>query len=116
MFEHPVEVAAAHVLRDDVRLSFPRTIVADVEDGDDVRVVAEAAHRLRLALDAGEAGFVQAFGLDDGDGDVAVELRVVGEVDALAAALAEEALDGVAVEANDVGSAGEARVSAWGWV
>ena len=90
--EQPVEVAAAHVLRDDVRLP---AVVADVEDGDDVRVVAEASHRLRFALDACEAGVVQALGLDQRDRDVAVELRVVREVDLLAAALAEEALDGV---------------------
>ena len=87
--QHPVEVAAAHVLRDDVRLP---AVVADVEHRDDVRVVAEPAHRLRLALHAGEAGLVEALGLDDGHGYVAVQLVVVGEVDLLAPALAEEAL------------------------
>ena len=93
LVEHPVEIAAAHVLRDDVRLP---AVIADVEDGHDVRVVAEAAHRLGLALDAGQSCVVQAFGLDHRDGDVSVQLFVVREVDLLAPALAEEALDDVA--------------------
>src|SRR3990172_5800726 len=33
-----------------------RRLLADVEDGDDVRVVAEAAHRLGFARDPGPAG------------------------------------------------------------
>src|SRR2546425_12998616 len=45
---------------------------------------------------AGEAGFVEAVRLDDGDGDVAVQLRVVRQVDALTPALPEEALHSVA--------------------
>ena len=79
--------------RDEVGLA---ALVADVEDGDDVRVGAEAAHRLRLARDRARADLVEALGLDQREGDVAVELRVVGEVDALLAALAEEARDRVA--------------------
>ena len=59
-------------------------------------MVAKLPHRLGLALDAGEAGVVEAFRLDDGDGDVAVELFVVREVDLLATALTEEAFDGIA--------------------
>ena len=53
------------------------SLLADVEDGDDVRVVAEPAHRLRLALHAREARLVEALGLDQANGDVAVEPRVV---------------------------------------
>ena len=68
-----------------------RALVAGVEHGHDVRVVAEAPHRLRLALHAGEPVGVEAFGLDQGERHVAVQLRVVREVDALAPALAEEA-------------------------
>ena len=59
-------------------------------------VVAEAAHRLRLAADADDAVGVEAVGLDQREGDVAVELGVVREVDALLGALAEEGADGVA--------------------
>jgi len=68
---------------------------AEVEDGDDVGVGAEAAHGLGLAGDAVASGVVQAVGLNQGEGDVAVEEGVVGEEDAFFAALAEEALDGV---------------------
>jgi len=57
---------------------------------------AEAAHRLGLAADAHAAGVVESLGLDQGEGDVAVEERVVGEVDLLLAALAEEAFHLVA--------------------
>src|SRR5438045_5412700 len=70
--------------------------LAYVVDGDDVGVVAEAAHGLRLARDAGAGGGVEAFGLDQGEGDVAVEEAVVGEVNPLLAAFAEEAADFVA--------------------
>ena len=57
-------------------------------------VVAEAAHRLRLAPHAHEAVGVEAVGLDQREGDVAVELGVVREVDALLRALAEERAHG----------------------
>ena len=57
-------------------------------------------HCLRLAAHPREAVRVQAFGLDDGDGDIAVQLRVVRQVDALTPALAEEALHGVAAIAE----------------
>jgi len=70
--------------------------LAEVEDGDDVGMGAEAAHGLRLPGDALAGGVVEAVGLYQGEGDVAVQRGVVGEVDALLAALAEEALDGVA--------------------
>jgi hypothetical protein len=43
--------------------------------------------------DAREPGLVQPVRLDEGDGDVAVEARVVGEVDLLARALPQEAAD-----------------------
>ena len=67
-------------------------LFAEVEDGDDVRMGAEPAHRLRLARDALAADVVEALGLDQREGDVAVEQCVVGEVDLLLAALAEERL------------------------
>jgi hypothetical protein len=50
-------------------------------------MVAQTAHRLGLAADARQPIGVQALSLDDGDGYVTVELRVVGQVDALAATL-----------------------------
>src|SRR5205085_10554983 len=67
-----------------------------------VRVVAETRHRLRLALDPLSRRLVETLGLDERDGNVPVEARVVREVDALAPALAEEALDHVA-SARDLG-------------
>jgi hypothetical protein len=60
-------------------------------------VRAQAAHRLRFAGDAIAAGLVEPFGLDLGEGNVAVEGRVVREVDPFLATLAQELLDGVAV-------------------
>jgi hypothetical protein len=65
-------------------------------------VVAELTHRLGLAPHTGEAGLVEALGLDQRDRDLASQARVAGEEDALLGALAEEALDLVA-------PAGEAR-------
>ena len=57
-----------------------------------MRVVAELAHRLRLAPGAGEHRLLDPLGLEDRDRDLAVAgLGVAGEVDALAAAAAEEA-------------------------
>ncbi len=97
-----LEVAARHVLAHDVELP---ALLADVVDGDDVGVVAEPAHRLRLAPHAREPRLVEALGLDQGEGHVAVELRVVGQVDALLAALAEEALDLVAAGGEGARSA-----------
>jgi hypothetical protein len=63
-------------------------------------MVAEAAHGLGLPADTEEAVIVEAVGLDEGKGDVAGELGVVGEVDALLAAFAEEAHDLVAAVAE----------------
>ena len=65
-------------------------LFADVEDGDDVGVVTEAGHGLGFAAYALQAQEVEAVGLDHGEGDVAVEAGVVGQVDALAPALAQE--------------------------
>ena len=50
---------------------------------DDMWVFAQAAHRLRFAVFAGQAGLVQPLGLDHGDGHIAFETAVVGQVDAL---------------------------------
>ena len=98
LLQHAFEVAARHELADDVGLSAAVWTVffANVENGDDVGVVAQATHSLSLVAHAGQPGLVQPFCLDDSDGHVAVEAVVVGEVDALAAALAKEALHLVA--------------------
>jgi hypothetical protein len=95
-----IDGAAGHVLADDVWLA---VVLADVVDGDDVGVAAELAHGLRLALNAGEAGVVEALGLNDGHGDLAVEALVVGEVDALASAFAEEVFHVVAAARERIG-------------
>ena len=49
LLDHALDVAAAQQPADEVGLA---VLLADVEHGDDVRVRAEAAHRLRLARDA----------------------------------------------------------------
>ena len=91
--QHRRQIAAGHVLRDDVRVPL---VVAGVEHGHDVRVIAEPPHRLRLALHARASVGVEALRLDHGKRHVAVEPRVVRQVDLLAPALAEEALYHVA--------------------
>jgi hypothetical protein len=89
--------AALEELAHDVGL---RALLPDVEDGDDVRVIAQAAHRLRLAPDAGQTVRVEPFGLHHRDRDVGLEARVAREIDPLAGALAEEALHAVAPAAE----------------
>lgn len=67
-------------------------MVAQVEDGDDVRVRAEATHRLGLSGDSGAGGVVQALGLDEGEGYVSVQQGILGEIDHLLPTLAKEPL------------------------
>jgi len=57
-------------------------------------------------VDSLDAVSIEALGLDGREGYVAVELGVVGEVDALAAALAEETLDVVAAAGEGGGQGG----------
>ena len=80
--------AARHVLHDAERLP---AFVADVVDRDEVGVSAEACQCLRLASHSLSAGLVESLGADQREGDIAVEQRVVREVDTLLPALAEEA-------------------------
>ena len=73
---------------------------ADVVDGDDIGV-GEAGHRLGLAQESGGAGGFAVAGsaaVDELDGDLAVELGVVGGVDDAHAAGAEALEDDVASE------------------
>ena len=57
---------------------------------------AQATHGLGLVADALAADVVQAVGFDEGERNVTVEDGIVGEVDALLAALPEKLLHGVA--------------------
>ena len=102
LVEQALEVAAGHELRDEVGLA---RLLAEVEHGDDVGVGAEAAHRLGLAQDARPAGRVEALGLDQREGHLAVEERVAGEVDPLLAALAQQAQELVAAVGDRGGAA-----------
>src|SRR5207244_4335202 len=88
-----LDVAAGHVAGDDEELS---GLLAHVVDRDDVGVVAQASHRLRLAAHAQEPRLVEALRVEQRHRDLAIEQRVAREVDALLRAAAEEALDAVA--------------------
>jgi hypothetical protein len=59
-------------------------------------MIAEPAHRLGLALHPREPSLVQTLSLDDGDRYVSIESVIVGQIDALAAALTEESFYRVA--------------------
>ena len=76
-------MSPAHQLLDEIRLlcTGSADVLADVIDADDV-LVREAAHRLRLAHDPLAAYLVKALGLDQREGDIAVEQGVVGQEDA----------------------------------
>ena len=78
-----------HQLGDDVGLA---VLLPEVEDGDDVGVCAETAHGLGLPGNPGAGGLVQTLGLDQGEGDFPVQGAVMGQVDELLAALAQELL------------------------
>ena len=89
-FEQVVDRSAGHVLAHDVG---PAVFVADVEHGDDVGVVAEAAHGLSFPAYPLEAGGVEILGLHGGQGHLPVEGVVVCEVDALTPPFTEKSLD-----------------------
>jgi hypothetical protein len=88
--EPPGEVAARHVLADDIGAPI---VLADVVDGDDVGVVAETPDRLGLASHSCQSNCVKPLGLDDRDCHITVQPCVVGQIHALAPALAEELLN-----------------------
>src|SRR5205814_234862 len=67
-----------------------------VEDRDDVRMVAELAHRVGLPSGARLSRGAHALGVVQRHRDLRPSRLVVGEIDALPAALAEEAPDPVA--------------------
>jgi hypothetical protein len=68
-----------------------------------VRVPAQATQGLRLTLNALVAERVQPLGLDHRERHVAVEARVVGEVDLFAPAFAQEARDLIAPSDEGIG-------------
>ena len=84
--EHLLEIAPRHVLADDEESTL---VLADVVHGRDVRMIAELRHGLRLAPHAQPAGLVESIGLDQREGDFALESRIPGQVDAFASAFAE---------------------------
>jgi hypothetical protein len=85
-------------------------LIPQVMDSNDVGVIAQAAHGLGFTADTSEAGRAEALSLDESKGYVPVEAGVVGQVDALPAALTEETLDLVA--AGDKGR-GDGRGGYW---
>ena len=86
-------IASAHELGDHVGLAL---VLAQVENGDDMGVGAQPAHGLGFSGYAGAAGLVQALGLDQGEGHLPVQCRVVGLVNPLLAAFAQEPFNLVA--------------------
>ncbi len=82
-----VDRATRHVLAHDVGLA---ALFADIVDADDVRIVAQLAHRARLAADTLASGGVEALGFDQRECDIAIDLVVVREKDGLAAAFADQ--------------------------
>ena len=79
---------------------------ADLVDADDVGV-GEAGHGLGLADQAGAGVLVGAVGVEQLDGDLALELLVVGGVDDPGAAAAELADDGEAADAGGLAGVAE---------
>lgn len=91
LFDHSLHVAAGHkgqhhegLLRAGRRVTF----LAEIEDWDDVLVIAEAAHGLRLSRDPLARNVVQPLTLDQRKGNVAVKRGVVGQIDFLLAPFA----------------------------
>ena len=76
----------------------------------------QPSHGLGLTLDAAAAGFVQPLGLDQGEGHFPVQQGVVGQVDLLFPALAQELLDLVAAVGEGRGLKGSRRSgNGWNW-
>ena len=71
LLERSGQVAAADVLADDVGNA---PLLARIEDADDVRVVAELAHRLRLPVRTRQRRLLDPLGVEDRDRDLAISL------------------------------------------
>jgi len=70
----------------------------------------QPAHGLGFTGDALPAFVIEAFGLDEGKGNVPVQQRVVRQIDLLLAALAQEADDLVAAAYEGSGDGGSEEV------
>jgi hypothetical protein len=86
--EQALDVAPGHVAADDEGVA---VVLAGVEDGDDVSVVAEFAHRIRLSARSGLDRCARAGRVVERNGHLVAGSGVVSQVDALAPGLAEEA-------------------------
>src|SRR5882762_7822950 len=69
-------------------------------------MIAEPGHRARFQPDALETRRIDVGIFEQRDGDVAVELVVTGEIDALLRSLAEELLHLIAIRGNRDGRRG----------
>ena len=96
--EQALDVAARHVDADDEGVA---VVLAGVEDGDDVSVVAELAHRLGLSARAGLDGGTDPGRVVERQCDLGPAGRVGRQIDPLASPLAEEPPHPVA--AGDLG-------------
>ena len=94
LLQQAFDIAASHQFPHDVRCAF---VFADIEDGDNVLVRSQPAHRLRLADHSLPARRVESFGLDQRKSDIAVEHGVVREEHPLLPALAEETANDVTI-------------------
>ena len=88
ILEQAGDVAAGHVLLDD---EWSALLFTDIEDAHEMRVRTHAAHCLGFADGAGRVLGLKAFDADMSEGNVAVEAGVMGQEDALATTLPEEA-------------------------
>ena len=94
VFYDAFHVAAAHQLRDHVRLVL---FLAQVEDGDDVGMGTQPPHGLGFTLYAFTGGVIQPFGLDKGEGDFPVQQCILRQIDFFLASFSQESLYLVAV-------------------
>src|SRR5436305_686312 len=96
LLDEPLDVAPAHELGYDEWLAI---LLDEAENRPNVRMGSKPAPGPSLAAHPLAPHVVQAVGLDEGKGHVAVEQCIRGEIDLLLAAFAEEALDVVAAVA-----------------
>src|SRR5215472_12044923 len=92
------ERSARDVLADDVEAALLR--LAYVIDADDMRMVAETAHRACFAQNSRPARVVQPFDPKQGNRHIAIQPLVVGKVDDLAATHAQHPTHAIAPAGN----------------
>ena len=108
-----LDIAPAHELRDQIGLTM---FFADVVDGHDVGVVAQPAHGLGFAADAGLALGIQAVGFDQRERHIPIQLGIVTEVDPLLPAFAEETDHAIAAVTEGSGLSGLRRADFGSWI